>query len=56
MRRFFGRLYGLRGAELNERVGTVLDIVALLDRADERVDRYSGGMKVISLAGSFQSA
>ena len=43
--RFFGRLYGLRGADLNERVGNVLEVVALADRADERVDRYSGGMK-----------
>jgi ABC-2 type transport system ATP-binding protein len=43
--RFFGRLYGLRGAELNERLDQVLQIVALHERADERVDRYSGGMK-----------
>ena len=43
--RFFGRLYGLRGAELTERVDRVLEIVALHERAGERVDRYSGGMK-----------
>jgi ABC-2 type transport system ATP-binding protein len=43
--RFFGRLYGLRGAELGERIDSVLQIVTLNDRADERVDRYSGGMK-----------
>jgi len=43
--RFFGRLYGLRGSELAERITNVLEIVALDDRADERVDHYSGGMK-----------
>ncbi len=43
--RFFGRLYGLRGPDLAARVDDVLEVVALHDRADERVDRYSGGMK-----------
>src|SRR5712692_750653 len=38
--RFFGRLYGLRGAELAERVKAMLEMVELHDRADERVDRY----------------
>jgi ABC-2 type transport system ATP-binding protein len=42
---FFGRIYGLRGKELKERVGDVLRIVALTERADEAVDKYSGGMK-----------
>ena len=42
---FFGRIYGLRGKELKERVEDVLRIVALTDRADETVDKYSGGMK-----------
>ena len=43
--RFFGRLYGLRGAVLAQRVDEVLEVVALRDRAGERVDHYSGGMK-----------
>jgi ABC-2 type transport system ATP-binding protein len=43
--RFFGRLYGLRGAELGARVDAMLEVVELGDRADERVDKYSGGMK-----------
>ena len=43
--RFFGRLYGLSGSELNERVQESLEVVDLADRADERTDRYSGGMK-----------
>ena len=42
---FFGRIYGLRGKELRERVDDVLEIVALADRADEAIEKYSGGMK-----------
>ncbi|HEY8527894.1 MAG TPA: ABC transporter ATP-binding protein [Acidimicrobiales bacterium] len=43
--RFFGRLQGLRGRELTERVATVLEVVGLADRAGDRVETYSGGMK-----------
>ncbi len=42
---FFGRIYGLRGKALKERVEDVLRVVALTDRADEAVENYSGGMK-----------
>ncbi|MGA9534033.1 MAG: ATP-binding cassette domain-containing protein [Anaerolineales bacterium] len=42
---FFGRIYGLHGKDLHERVADVLRIVALTDRADKAVDTYSGGMK-----------
>jgi len=42
---FFGRIYGLSGKELKERVEDVLRIVALTDRADESIEKYSGGMK-----------
>ena len=42
---FFGRIYGLKGRDLKERVEDVLRIVALTDRADEAVQNYSGGMK-----------
>jgi len=42
---FFGRIYGLGGKELRDRVDDVLRIVALADRADEAVEKYSGGMK-----------
>jgi ABC-2 type transport system ATP-binding protein len=42
---FFGRIYGLHGAELRQRVDDVLEIVALSDRADEAIEKYSGGMK-----------
>jgi ABC-2 type transport system ATP-binding protein len=42
---FFGELYGLGGPELRRRVDEVLDTVGLLDRADRRVETFSGGMK-----------
>jgi ABC-2 type transport system ATP-binding protein len=42
---FFGSLYGLSEARLADRVAHVLQAVGLADRADERVDRFSGGMK-----------
>ena len=42
---FFGRLYGLRGVAANKRIDEVLDIVALRDRAGDRVEEYSGGMQ-----------
>ncbi len=42
---FFGRIYGLHGRALKERVEDVLHIVALTERADEPVQNYSGGMK-----------
>jgi ABC-2 type transport system ATP-binding protein len=42
---FFGRIYGLNGKELRQRVNEVLEIVALTDRADKPVDTFSGGMK-----------
>jgi ABC-2 type transport system ATP-binding protein len=42
---FFGRLYGLQGSELNRRVDEVLETIALGDRAKDRVNTFSGGMK-----------
>jgi ABC-2 type transport system ATP-binding protein len=42
---FFGRLQGLDGAVLRERVAEVLDLVGLADRARDHVGDYSGGMK-----------
>ncbi len=42
---FFGRIYGLGGKDLKERVGDVLRVVALTDRADDPVETFSGGMK-----------
>ncbi len=42
---FFGRLYGLHGAALRARAEECLALVGLSDRAKERTERYSGGMK-----------
>ncbi len=42
---FFGRLYGLGGRDLAARVDEVLDVVDLADRAKERTEHFSGGMK-----------
>ena len=42
--RFWGRLYDLRGAALDEAVTRALAAVQLVERADERVAVYSGGM------------
>lgn len=42
---FFGRIYGLRGSVLKERIATVLDLVGLRDRAGDAVRTFSGGMK-----------
>jgi ABC-2 type transport system ATP-binding protein len=42
---FFGRIYGMQGRELSERVDDVLGIVALKERAGEAIEKYSGGMK-----------
>jgi len=43
--RFFGRLYGLPRTVLTERIGEVLAMIGLSDRADDKVGTYSGGMK-----------
>jgi len=42
---FWGKMYGLRGSKLKLRVDEVLDVIGLCDRANERVGKYSGGMK-----------
>ncbi len=42
---FFGRMYGLTGADLNRRVDQVLEFIDLTDRQNDRVETYSGGMK-----------
>jgi ABC-2 type transport system ATP-binding protein len=42
---FWGKMYGLRGSELNRRVNEVLELVGLVDHAKGKVERFSGGMK-----------
>lgn len=43
--RFFGRLQRMRGRELERRVDEVLAVIDLTDRAGERTEAFSGGMK-----------
>lgn len=43
--RFFGRIYGLSGRRLKERIRDCLEIAGLRKRSKERVSKYSGGMK-----------
>jgi len=43
--RFFGQLYGLRGARLKSRVEAVLELAELQERRKDRVETYSGGMQ-----------
>ncbi len=42
---FWGQMYGLGGVELKKRVEDVLETVGLRDRAKDRIEKYSGGMK-----------
>lgn len=42
---FFGRLYGLRGSLLKERVKEALEFTGLLDREKDYPGKYSGGMQ-----------
>jgi ABC-2 type transport system ATP-binding protein len=42
---FYGQMFGLGGADLKQRVETVLQYVAMADRANDPVKTYSGGMK-----------
>lgn len=42
---FFGKMYGLYGADLKKRVDEVLEFIDLRERQHDRVDTFSGGMK-----------
>ena len=42
---FWGRAYGLRGAELKKRMREVSEIVGIDERLKDKVKNYSGGMK-----------
>jgi len=42
---FWGKMYGLRGAELKSRVNEVLEVIGLADRQKDHVGKFSGGMK-----------
>lgn len=42
---YFGRLYGLKGAELKSRINEALEFVNLVDKAKDYPKSFSGGMK-----------
>ncbi|GAF85773.1 unnamed protein product, partial [marine sediment metagenome] len=42
---FWGKMYGLRGAALRQRVDEVLEVIGLTERQKGRVSKFSGGMK-----------
>ena len=42
---FYGRIYGLRGRALRQRVDETLEMVGLAERAGGAVETFSGGMK-----------
>jgi ABC-2 type transport system ATP-binding protein len=42
---FWGKMYGLRGGALKQRVDEVLEIIGLTDRQKGRAGKFSGGMK-----------
>jgi ABC-2 type transport system ATP-binding protein len=42
---FFGRLQGMRGDHLHRRVEEVLELTGLAERAKDRAQEFSGGMK-----------
>jgi len=43
--RFFGRLYGMGGEDLESRMDEVLDVIGLRERRDDLTKEFSGGMK-----------
>ena len=43
--KYFGGLYGLKGAQLQENVKEMLEFVGLADRAKQRPGKFSGGMQ-----------
>lgn len=42
---FWGRMFGLRGEMLRQRVEEVLDLTELTERQNQNAEKYSGGMK-----------
>ncbi len=42
---FWGQMYGMAGRDLHRRVDEILARIGLTERANDRIDTYSGGMK-----------
>ena len=54
--KFFGRLYGLKGRALQERIDWAINLVGLDKKLDHRFDSYSTGMKRrLAMARAFLS-
>jgi ABC-2 type transport system ATP-binding protein len=42
---FYAKIYGLSGKAMKDSIEALLDMVGLTDRADDKLEGYSGGMK-----------
>lgn len=42
---YFGSMYGLKGADLKQKINNSLEFLGLLKFADKRIETFSGGMK-----------
>lgn len=42
---FFGRIYRLKGKQLEEKINEILELIGLADKRKEIVKKFSGGMK-----------
>lgn len=43
--KFFGKIYQLKGTELEDKIQSILEDIGLKDRQKDRVENFSGGMK-----------
>ena len=43
--KFFGRMYGLAGPDLENRTNAILEFIDLRDRQNDKIETFSGGMK-----------
>jgi ABC-2 type transport system ATP-binding protein len=43
--KFYGRLYGLKGSDLKDRIEATLDLVGLKDAKEKKIGKFSKGMK-----------
>jgi len=42
---YFGSMYGLKGANLKQKINDAIDYLGLIKFADKRIETFSGGMK-----------
>lgn len=43
--KFWGKIYGLKGNKLNQKIEEISEIIGITDRLKHKVEKYSGGMK-----------